>query len=52
MFFFFIESRCMPTKNYEQSLIYKTLKLPLIHKSKKRKSWSYSEKSRKCESLL
>nr|YP_009642734.1 hypothetical chloroplast RF1 [Medicago biflora]QCO74221.1 hypothetical chloroplast RF1 [Medicago biflora] len=46
---FFIEPIRLSTKNYEQSLIYQTVKLPLIHKSKRRKSWSWkrnSEKSR------
>nr|YP_009657396.1 hypothetical chloroplast RF1 [Medicago monspeliaca]QCO74373.1 hypothetical chloroplast RF1 [Medicago monspeliaca] len=43
---FFIEPIRLSRKNFEQSLIYQTIRLPLIHKSKKRKSWRNSEKSR------
>nr|YP_010566580.1 hypothetical protein RF1 [Medicago heyniana]UZC32049.1 hypothetical protein RF1 [Medicago heyniana] len=40
---FFIEPIRLSTKNHEQSLIYQTIRLPLIHKSKKRKSWSWKK---------
>jgi len=40
---FFIEPIRLSSKNHEQSLIYQTLRLPLIHKSKRRKSWSWKK---------
>nr|YP_010010877.1 hypothetical chloroplast RF19 [Medicago archiducis-nicolai]QOI00498.1 hypothetical chloroplast RF19 [Medicago archiducis-nicolai] len=47
---FFIEPIRLSRTNHEQSLLYQTIRLPLIHKSKKRKSWwsskTNSEKSR------
>lgn len=38
---FFIEPIRLPTKKHEQSLLYQTIRLPLIHKSKTLKSWSW-----------
>nr|YP_010566049.1 hypothetical protein RF1 [Medicago rugosa]UZC30759.1 hypothetical protein RF1 [Medicago rugosa] len=40
---FFIEPIRLSTKNHEQSLIYQIIRLPLIHKSKRRKSWSWKK---------
>nr|UZC31821.1 hypothetical protein RF1 [Medicago italica] len=40
---FFIEPIRLSRKNHEQSLLYQTLRLPLIHKSKRRKSWSWKK---------
>ena len=40
---FFIEPIRLSTKNHEHSLIYQTIRVPLIHKSKRRKSWSWKK---------
>nr|YP_010173545.1 hypothetical chloroplast RF1 [Medicago coronata]QSJ48724.1 hypothetical chloroplast RF1 [Medicago coronata] len=40
---FLIEPIRLSRKNHEQSLLYQTIRLPLIHKSKRRKSWRWGK---------
>nr|YP_010565973.1 hypothetical protein RF1 [Medicago murex]UZC30607.1 hypothetical protein RF1 [Medicago murex]UZC30683.1 hypothetical protein RF1 [Medicago murex] len=49
---FFIEPIRLSRRNHEQSLIYQTLTLPLIHKSKRRKSWSWKRKKSRVEQKI
>ena len=49
---FFIEPIRLPRKKHEQSLLYQTIRLPLIHKSKTRKSWSWKKKKSRVDQKI